>query len=129
MKLLLDTNALLWWLDGSPRLGRRAQAAVADPRYTVFVSAASAWEIAIKVARGKLTVPPDLATWLPAQVEASRFTPLPITIAHALDVERLPPHHLDPFDRLLVAQASAEGLTIVTGDSQLEPYDVPLIRC
>jgi PIN domain nuclease of toxin-antitoxin system len=129
VKLLLDTNALLWWLAGSPRLGRRAHTAIADPRNAVFVSAASAWEIAIKVGRGKLAVPPDPATWLPAQVQASRFSPLPITLAHALGVERLPLHHLDPFDRLLIAQANAERLTIVTGDSQLEPYGIPLIRC
>ncbi len=129
MNLLLDTNALLWWLAGNSRLGRRARAVIAEPGNVVYVSAASAWEIAIKVALGRLMVPHETATWLPPQLVANRFRPLPIMIAHALGVESLPPHHTDPFDRLLVAQAMAEGLTIVTGDEQLERYDVHVIRC
>ena len=93
------------------------------------MSAASAWEIAIKAGRGKLTVPADAATWLPAQLEASRFTALPVTIAHALGVQHLPPHHPDPFDRLLIAQAVAENLRIVTADPQFERYDAGLMLC
>ena len=128
MDLLLDTNALLWALAGDRRLGR-ARPIVADPRNAVSVSAASAWEIAIKVGLGKLRVPPDLATWLPAELAALRCTPLPITLDHALAVESLPRHHADPFDRLLIAQATVEGLTIVTGDPQIERYAVQVIRC
>ena len=129
MNLLLDTHALLWWLAGHPRLGREAHALIADPGHNVYVSAATAWEIAIKASLGKLVIPPDVSTWLPYQLESNRFVPLPITVAHALGVARLPPHHTDPFDRVLIAQAQAEGLTLVSSDEQLGRYGVPLIRC
>ena len=128
MNLLLDTHALLWWLGDPDRLPGRVRQTLSDPHNTVHVSAASAREIAIKVAVGRLSVPPDTRSWLPEALEASRFSPLPITIGHALGVEQLPRHHADPFDRLLVSQALAEHLTLVTGDPQLEPYGVPLIR-
>jgi PIN domain nuclease of toxin-antitoxin system len=94
----------------------------------VYVSAASAWEIAIKLGLGKLSVSSDAESWLPAAVRDSQFTPLPITIEHAVGVEHLPRHHADPFDRLLVSQATAENLTRVTADPQLEPYGIPLMR-
>jgi PIN domain nuclease of toxin-antitoxin system len=126
--LLLDTNALLWALADDPRLGR-ARAALAEPGNRVYVSAVCAWEMAIKVGLGKLRVPPDLASWLPAELEAADFTPLAIDLRHALAVEYLPRHHADPFDRLLLAQATVEHLTLVTGDAQLERYAVPLLRC
>lgn len=129
MNLLLDTHALLWWLAEPDRLGSAARQAIADARTAVYVSAASAWEIAIKSALRKLSVPPDLRTWFPEALRANRFTSLPITVEHALGVERIPRLHADPFDRLLIAQAMAEGLTIVTGDPQLEGCDVPVIRC
>src|SRR5258708_21160044 len=102
---------------------------ITEPRNVVYVSAASAWEIAIKVSLGKLSAPGHASVWLPNAIRASRFTPLSITIEHALGVERLPKHHTDPFDRLLVAQAIAERLTIVTGARQLEPYGIPLVLC
>ena len=121
MRLLLDTNALLWALADPTRLGA-ARPAIEHPASDVFVSAACAWEIAIKLGLGKLAAPPDAAAWLPVQLAAKRFTPLPITLEHALAVERLPPHHRDPFDRMLVAQARIERLTLVTHDRQLEPY-------
>ncbi len=129
MNLLLDTNALLWSLGDPDRLGVAARLLVSEPGNVVYVSAASAWEIALKVALGKLEAPDDPSAWLPDAVRASRFTPLSITIEHALGVHRLPQHHADPFDRLLVAQAIAEHLTIVTGDRQLEAYGVPLVLC
>ena len=128
MNLLLDTNALLWWLGGSDRLGEPARRIIADPANVIYVSAASAWEIAIKRALGKLTVPPNLADWLPIALRENRFTPLAIGISHALEVETLAAHHADPFDRILIAQATAEGLTIVTGDPQIERYGVPIVR-
>ena len=128
MNLLLDTNALLWALAGDGRLGQAAET-IADRRNRVYVSAASAWEIAIKAGLGKLRVPPNVATWLPTELAAAHFTPLPIGIIHAVHVESLPRHHSDPFDRLLIAQALQEKLMIVTGDPQFESYDVRLIRC
>jgi PIN domain nuclease of toxin-antitoxin system len=129
VNLLLDTHALLWFLVDDDRLNPATRELLADPLNDVSVSAASAWEIAIKASLGKLLVPPDIATWLPAQLATTRLTPLPISVFHAAAVERLPPHHSDPFDRLLIAQAVAEHLTIVTRDTQFERYEVRLIHC
>ena len=123
MRLLLDTHALLWWLDADPRLDPAAVSAIGDAD-TVMVSAASAWEIAIKQALGKLTGPDDLA----GELVTNGFTPLPITVAHASTAGALPPHHPDPFDRMLVAQARLEGLTLVTRDPRLADYGVALLR-
>jgi PIN domain nuclease of toxin-antitoxin system len=129
VRLLLDTNVLLWWLFTPGRLGARAHEAVAAPTNDVYVSAVTGWEIALKVALGKLRVPADVRRWLPSALVESRFTGLPIGMEHALAVGGLPEHHRDPFDRLLIAQAEIEELTIVTGDRQLAAYDVPLLGC
>jgi PIN domain nuclease of toxin-antitoxin system len=119
MRLLLDTHALLWWLAGEG-LGDQARDAISDPANLVMVSAASAWEISIKKALGKLSAPGDLER----QVAASGFTPLPISLSHGLAAGQLPRHHDDPFDRMLIAQALAQGLTIVTHDKRFTDYDV-----
>jgi PIN domain nuclease of toxin-antitoxin system len=123
LSLLLDTHALIWWLNEEPKLSRAAQVAIADIRTVVFVSAASVWEVSIKQSRGKLNAPSDLVH----QIEANRFEPLPITVAHAYAAGSLPRHHNDPFDRMLVAQALAEGLTIVTRDERIARYGVPTL--
>ncbi len=122
MRLLLDTHALLWWL-ADEGLAARARDAIADPANMVVVSAASAWEISIKKALGKLTAPDDLAR----QVDVGGFTPLAISIAHGIAAGQLPRHHDDPFDRMLIAQAVEEGLTIVTRDKRFEDYGVALL--
>ncbi len=122
MRLLLDTRALLWWL-ADEGLSSQTRDAIADPANLVAVSAASAWEIAIKKALGKLTAPDDLEQ----QVHAGGFVPLPINIAHGIAAGQLPRHHDDPFDRMLIAQALAEGLTIVTRDKRFEDYGVALM--
>lgn len=114
MQLLLDTHALIWWLSNNPTLSSQARTAIANPHNFVFVSAASAWEIAIKKSLSKLEAPDDLAH----QVERKKFKPLPISIEQALLVEKLPLHHQDPFDRLLIAQAQSLKLTIVTRVAQ-----------
>ena len=119
-RFLLDTHALLWWLSDPDRLHPDAHAAIADPRHQVYVSAASVWEMAIKSTLGKLTVPDDLE----AQLKAHRFDPLAITIQHARHIEGLPLLHRDPFDRMLVAQAQQESLTIITRDPEVQQYDV-----
>ena len=124
MNLLLDTHALLWWLGGEP-LDDAATERIADPEALVAVSAASIWEASIKAALGQLAVPGPLG-------DAAReegFEPLPITFEHAERTGQLPPHHRDPFDRMLVAQAQHEGLTIVTRDRAFDAYDVPVLRC
>lgn len=120
MRLLLDAHVLLWWLENNPKLDARASAAIADQSSAVFVSAATAWELAIKQALGKLIAPPDLES----QMEQHRFEPLPIAIAHAVEAGALPRHHDDPFDRMLVAQATFEKLTIVTRDPRISLYEV-----
>jgi PIN domain nuclease of toxin-antitoxin system len=122
MKLLLDTHVVLWWLQNAP-LRAEADEAIREPRNDVVVSAASAWEIGIKTALGKLRIPHDLDDLLAGE----RLTPMPVTIAHGLAAGTLPPIHTDPFDRLLVAQAQLEQLTIVTRDERLRDYGVPII--
>ena len=129
MRLLLDTNALLWWLIESQRLGKDARRAIAHPSSAVYVSAVTAWEVAIKRALGRLPVPPNVAAWLPTELSANGFRTLPVTVDHAAAVEHLPLYHRDPFDRLLIGQARLEGLTIVTGDRAMERYPVPILRC
>lgn len=123
MRLLLDTHALLWWLADDPALSEAAREAIASPANEVFVSAVSAWEIAIKVALGKLTVPGDLE----GAIAAEGFQPLPFTIQHALMAGALPRHDNDPFDRALVAQATAESCTLVTRDSRITLYGLPTL--
>jgi PIN domain nuclease of toxin-antitoxin system len=122
VRLLLDTNALLWWL-ADEGLTAQARDAIADPENLVVVSAVSAWEISIKKALGKLAAPDDLEH----QVQAGGFIPLPMTIAHGVAAGQLVRHHDDPFDRLLIAQALAEGLTIVTRDKRFSDYNVTLV--
>lgn len=123
MTLLLDTHVLLWWLDDPQLLSEAARIAIEDGKNAVYVSAAVAWEIAIKKTLGKLKAPDDLE----AIMAANRFHPLPVTISHALGVMALPNHHRDPFDRLLIAQAMLEGITFVSRDQHVENYGVPHI--
>jgi PIN domain nuclease of toxin-antitoxin system len=119
-RLLVDTHALLWWLTDDPDLSATAREALAEPANDVLVSTASVWEIAIKRARGKLTAPDDL----PARIEAEGFGWLAVKAEHAWRVRDLPPHHRDPFDRLLVAQCLVEQMPIVSWDSCFGAYDV-----
>ena len=120
MRLLLDTHAFLWWVSDWDVLADQARAAIADPRNDVFVSAVSGWEIAIKKAKGHLVAPPNLA----AVVEEKQMAHLPLTFRHAERAAVLPMHHRDPFDRMLVAQAQAEDLILVTRDARIPLYDV-----
>lgn len=122
MRLLLDTHALLWALSAPTRLPAPTSAAIRDPSNAVYVSAASVWEIAIKTALGRLTADLDEIV---QSVVAVGFEEVPVTLLHARRVFALPPHHRDPFDRMLVAQALEEGLTVVTRDPSFAPYRVP----
>jgi PIN domain nuclease of toxin-antitoxin system len=124
VRLLLDTQALLWWRHGDRKLGRRARRAIEVEADAVWVSAASVWEIAIKSRSGKLRLRDPLAAWMPEVLEQRGFEALDVTIAHAIAVASLPVHHADPFDRLLIAQARMEGLTIVTSDTAFADYEV-----
>jgi PIN domain nuclease of toxin-antitoxin system len=123
MRLLLDTHALLWWLGGNERLRPALRARIADEQAEVFVSAASAWEIAIKVQTGKLDAGP-LAQGLAAEIERQGFLPLSISLDHAERAGLLPPHHRDPFDRMLIAQAQAENLHLVSNERIFDRYGV-----
>lgn len=122
MRLLLDTHAVLWWLAGSARLGTRARTAIERAGPGALVSAASVWEAAIKRAAGKLESP-DLAD----AAAAAGLTFIPIDEHHAKLAGALPPIHRDPFDRMLVAQAMVENLTLVTADPHIPKYDVRVL--
>ncbi len=119
-RFLLDTHAVLWALAEPGMLSRPARMALEDARSEVFVSVVSGWEIAIKRALGKLEAPDNLE----AAIRMQGFEPLLVTFQHAEQAGGLPPYHRDPFDRMLIAQARAEGLTIVTRDSGFSFYDV-----
>jgi len=123
MNLSLDTHGLLWWLDDSPALGQSARTAIMDDRNIVVVSAAVVWEIRIKQALGKL----DIDSSFLDVVRGQGFELLSITADHAYAVGELPMHHRDPFDRLIIAQALLEGLTVVTRDPLFAKYAVPVI--
>jgi PIN domain nuclease of toxin-antitoxin system len=124
MNLLLDTHALLWWLDANPTLSEKAKSTIADGNNLVFVSAAVIWEIRIKQALGKLEIPSNFRKVLDEQP----FEMLPITAEHAHAVGDLPAHHRDPFDRMLIAQATVERLTIVTRNTIIKEYKIPIIK-
>jgi PIN domain nuclease of toxin-antitoxin system len=121
MRLLLDTHVVLWWLTDDPGLADDVKDRI-DTEVDVFVSAATVWEITIKQALGKVG-PADL----PERVASSELRELPITSRHAIQAGRLPFIHRDPFDRMLVAQAQCEGLTLVTRDADIQKYDVSLL--
>jgi PIN domain nuclease of toxin-antitoxin system len=124
MKLLLDSHAFLWWLADAPELPRRVRSGIGDPDNVVLVSAATIWEIEIKRALGRLEAgTADLV----AEIEANGFGELPIRARHAEVAARLPRHHEDPFDRMLVAQSQAEGLICVTRDPAFGLYEVPCL--
>lgn len=123
MKLLLDSHALLWVLDDPERLPSVGRSAVSDPAVPVSVSIVSLWELRIKVASGELETPNDL----PGMIRASGFALLPVDIRHIDQLGSLPNHHRDPFDRMLIAQAQADGLTLMSADRTVSLYDVPIL--
>lgn len=124
MRLLVDTHALLWWLDGDRRLSPRARRAIADQSNTILVSAASAWEIATKARLGKLPGAADVAADVAACVAGQGFLPLDITMLHAQRAGRLPGEHRDPFDRMLIAQSQMEDIAILSDDEAFDKFDV-----
>ncbi len=125
MRLLLDTHVLLWWLADDPSLPRIMRNAIADPSVEALVSAVTAWEIAIKRALGRLDFPVDELDLI---LKDNGFKPLPITTAHAVAAGALPRHHADPFDRMLVAQAACESLTLASVDPMVARYGVTVLN-
>lgn len=126
MKLLLDTHCWLWWLNEPQKLTSSMQQVICEPDNELFLSVASIWEIAIKVAIGKLTIPLPLAQLVAQQLPIDGIKTLDIRTIHALKIEELPPYHRDPFDRILIAQAICENLTIITRDRKFAAYPVLL---
>ncbi|HYH37070.1 MAG TPA: type II toxin-antitoxin system VapC family toxin [Azospirillum sp.] len=126
MRLLLDTHTYLWWESDSPRLAGAARDAIADPQNEICVSIVSLWEVAIKVRLGKLDA--DLAQLMEGLGE-NGFKLLAVQPRHVLETVRLPLHHKDPFDRLLIATARVEGLTLVSDDARLPLYLADLMPC
>lgn len=127
MRFLLDTHVWLWLLTEPERIDPKVLDRLGDRANQLLLSAASSWEIAIKHQLGRLRLPEHPATYVPDRLRRSGVTPLPVEHGHALEVARLPPHHRDPFDRLLVAQASLLRLPLVTADRRLAACDVELV--
>lgn len=125
--ILLDTHVWLWMNGDVDRLSAAAREILMDGEQPLLLSAASTWEIAIKFATGKLQLPQPPEQYIPATLAANEVQPLAIHQAHTWRAAALPPHHRDPFDRLLIAQAQAEGLRLMTADRQLERYEVPVV--
>lgn len=127
MRLLLDTSCWLWMTAAPDRLSEATRGLLVDDRTELYLSAASVWEIAIKHGLGKLQLPEPLERYLPSRLSAFQTSPLPVEHEHAARVAALPPHHRDPFDRLLIAQAQIEKLAILTTDRMFERYDVRIV--
>lgn len=123
MRLLLDSHVVVWWLDGGQRLRRQAAQAIADPSNDVWVPEASRWELSIQQSLGRLRVD----GYLRGYIAVAPFVELPVLGQHAVAVADLPPHHRDPFDRMLVAQAGIEELTLLTADPALSAYDISVL--
>ncbi|MBP7867097.1 MAG: type II toxin-antitoxin system VapC family toxin [Acidobacteria bacterium] len=127
MKALLDTHTFLWWVTDDPLLSATAREWIGDGRNECFLSAASAWEIAIQFARGNLELPEPPERYVLDRMSRCGFKPLAVKLRHALHVSVLPPHHKDPFDRLLVSQAALEGLALISADPIIPLYGIPMI--
>lgn len=127
MKYLLDTHTFLWWNMDDAQLSPRVKEILTDGANDIFLSAASAWEIAIKTARGRLILPENPTHYIPSRLRLHGFQALPVQIHHAVQVYKLPLHHSDPFDRLLIAQSQIEKLPLLTADEDIGRYDVEVI--
>jgi PIN domain nuclease of toxin-antitoxin system len=127
MRLLLDTHTLLWWHDQPARLTETAYGAISDLGNDVWLSVVNGWEIQIKAQLDKLTLPKPLHVLLQEEQALNGFRVLPVTLEHVYALDNFPLHHRDPFDRLLIAQAHQEGLTVVTHDPKFSAYSIPLL--
>ncbi len=127
MRYLLDTHTFLWWNMDDAQLSSIAKELIADGNNEIFLSAASAWEIAIKTARGRLDLPEDPTRYISNRLNLHGFQALPIQIHHAVQVYKLPLHHADPFDRLLIAQSQIESMPLISVDPEIRKYEVEVI--
>lgn len=124
MHLLLDTHVFLWWVYDDPKLGKSARDLILDADNTKFVSAVSAWELSIKTGLGKIRLDQPVSTFFTTYTSENYFEVLPISLTHIYKTEHLPPHHKDPFDRLLIAQAKAERLQMISADTAFDAYEI-----
>lgn len=124
MRYLIDTHIFIWAMENKKSLSESIKNEITDPNNTVFISVATVWEIIIKNAKKKLKAPKDIK----GDIEASNFQLLPIGIEHVLEVKKLLNIHKDPFDRILIAQTKAEGLTLITSDAKIWKYKIPLVK-
>ena len=127
MKVLLDTHTFLWWNTEDPRLSTRAREMISNGENEVFLSVASAWEISIKTAKGKLILPELPLSYILSRMALYRFQPLQVQISHAVQTYDLPRHHDDPFDRLLVAQSQVESIPLISSDAEIRKYELEVI--
>lgn len=127
MRVLLDTHAFLWLVTGDPRLSERARAVFLDEANELLFSAVSSFEISVKYALGKLELAQPPREFIAARIRNNALTPLPIALEHTYRLAHLPPHHRDPFDRLLIAQAQEEDIPLLSADAAMQAYDVALI--
>ncbi len=124
MRFLLDTHAFLWFADGNPQLSQSARALIEGLDNQPFLSVASLWEMAIKISLGRLTLARPFEVFIPEQLDLNGISLLEITVSHTAQVSKLPFHHRDPFDRLLIAQAIVEQMPIVSSDKAFEAYSI-----
>ncbi|MCX5866766.1 MAG: type II toxin-antitoxin system VapC family toxin [Proteobacteria bacterium] len=127
MRFLLDTQVFLWWIADDPRLSEKARGIMRNVENRLFLSAASGWEIAIKAKLGRIRLPQNPQGFVARQLSANAIESFPIQMGHALHTFTLPPYHRDPFDRIIVAQAQLEKLTVLSSDPQIARYDIKVI--
>jgi PIN domain nuclease of toxin-antitoxin system len=127
MKILLDTQCWLWWIAAPEKLNQEVRRRIADRRNAIYLSAASAWEIAIKYSIGRLPLPEPPGQFIPKRLARDSIASIPIEIVHALCVADLPQHHKDPFDRLIISQSMKERIPIITADEQFKVYEVNIM--
>jgi PIN domain nuclease of toxin-antitoxin system len=127
MKYLLDTHTFLWWNMDDAQLSSLAKEIIADGANEIFLSAATAWEIAIKTARGRLELPEDPTRYVSSRMNLHGFQALPVQIHHAVQVYKLPMYHADPFDRLLIVQSQIESMPLISVDGEIRKYDVEVV--
>jgi PIN domain nuclease of toxin-antitoxin system len=127
MRYLLDTHVFLWWNLGHPQLSDRVVDIISDGNNEIFLSAVSAWEITIKVARKRLIIPEKPDQFVPSRMQLHGFQPLPVQIHHATRVYELPIQHSDPFDRLLIAQSQIESMPLISADGEMRKYEVDVV--
>ena len=127
MKYLLDTHTFLWWNMDDAQLSPLAREIISDGANEIFLSAATAWEIAIKTTRGRLELPEDPTRYVSNRMNLHGFQALPVQIHHAVQVYKLPMHHADPFDRLLVVQSQIESMPLISVDAEIRKYEVEVV--